>query len=697
MRRSPWARARLALAVSALLLLATPTAGAVVPRIDTADVLRYWTGSLTATRTVHAEGPGDFVKDATERFVGQVRTIEGAASGQAVLQVTDAGIEFTQTNLETSGTCAGQVLTSHRATVAGSLLPNQQVGVWIGRPRDPLSGIPTGATILSVPDGTNLDAHYQTKSDPFCDQPGSTFADSLGPPWVGICSGTDPNHWMPLPAPVLLADQKTLQIKGTRTVNCAYPGVDETDTMQVVIDVLGTLDPPVEYPLTAKLGAIGSGKGTIVGGTIKCGVGGVVCSQLYQKGATAVLAALPSTTSRLSRWEGCDVVVGQQCRVAMTRARSVRAWFIYDFAGQAAEPSIDLFDAARKAEIAQNGADGAHDGAIGCGLSAAALAGLAVTGPVVVVGAEAGSLVDQIGGQLIEETLGNCLQGTLDTITNGVLLEIDPPDPNWRKAAFAERITRATVRGCKLPRNCKKVLAARRRLVDASTRVTELQEALAVAANRFGNASGAADKRGRLLHRASMRALSGMLADATTLRDRRGRELAKQLRAGRVRSIVIPKAAAVKALGRRARGTPKAAVNRLLRKRLVVSAAAVHTAIGTQIAGVTPQRVDLLAELRSRTATGAMRRTAGALTVADLALLLDTFHADRRTKTAVRLRHEALMAKVLTCTAAAPTHLRALAKDVAAKTGIGGEPGRLLAYVARKLAAKGRPTGPACR
>ncbi len=160
--------------------------------------------------------------------------------------------------------------------------------------------------------------------------------------------------------------------------------------------------------------------------------------------------------------------------------------------------------------------------------------------------------------------------------------------------------------------------------------------------------------------------------------------------------MAIPKKVAAAALQKRGATTPKSAIHRLLRKRLVTSAAAVQTAIKAQAALVKPVRIDVLAQLRQPSKTAAMRRTAGALTIADLAILLDAFHADLRSKSAVRARHEKLMDAVLACNSSSAAQLRALAKDVSAKTGLGGEPGRQVAYVARKLAAKGKPSGPAC-
>ncbi len=695
MRRNGRRGARLLVCVVLALCALASSASAAVPRsVSTADVKRYWTGSLSATRSLHDETV-NFSITATESLAGHVRTPEGLDSGAAVLEVNAAASNVTATHLDTTtGPCGGQHVTSSNRTV--SFPPNQSIGVWIGHPRDPGTGVP-GPISLTTPNFANEDVKIRVAlTPPPCDRPPSVLDDTMAPPWMNTCSGTGPNQWMPLPAPTLMPDRKTLHIQGTQTVSCLSPGQTGEESLTVQLDVFGTLDPPVEYRLTTAVGFVGSGRGTITGGGIGCGVGAALCSQAYVKGATVVLAALPSATSRFERWEGCDVVVGQQCRVVMSRARSVRAWFSYDFVGQAAEPVTDLFDAKRKAEIAQNGADDALDGAVGCGLTALTLGGAAAGAPVIATGAGASAALTDVGLKVVEESLGNCATGTLGTMYNGLLLKIDPPDPNWQRAAFAERMTRAKVRGCKLRRGCTKILAARRRLVDAATRVTELQEALAVAANRFGNASGKADKRGRLLHRATMRATSGMLADALALRDRRGRELVKQLRAAGVRSMAIPQRATTAALKQRAKGTPRSAIARLLRKRLVTSAAEVHAAIAAQAAAVRPARIDLLAQLRATTKTAAMRGTAAALTTGDLAVLLDAFHADLRSKTAVRVRHERLMDAVLSCNSASAAQLRALAKDVEKKTGLGGEPGRQVAYVARKLAAKGKPKGPAC-
>ena len=88
--------------------------------------------------------------------------------------------------------------------------------------------------------------------------------------------------------------------------------------------------------------------------------------------------------------------------------------------------------------------------------------------------------------------------------------------------------------------------------------------------------------------------------------------------------------------------------------------------------------------------------SAAALTVDDLSVLLDAFHADLGVAQAVRRRHATTLSGALRCDAGSPAALRALATDVEAKTGIGGEPGRQLAFVARTLAGKGLKPGPAC-
>ena len=148
----------------------------------------------------------------------------------------------------------------------------------------------------------------------------------------------------------------------------------------------------------------------------------------------------------------------------------------------------------------------------------------------------------------------SCATGLAGTIYNGLLLKIDPPDPQWRKVALAERFPRAAVTPCR-PRGarCAAVDRARRDLLDANARLLELQEALAVAANRYGNAVNAKDLPTQALQQATMRATSRLLADATARRNLRARVLVQRLRGLGVRSATMPKAAAA-ALRARAAG-----------------------------------------------------------------------------------------------------------------------------------------------
>lgn len=703
MRRRPWRSGVGALAAAFGTFLAVATSAAAV---TTTDPTRYWTGSLSVTRTANAEDQFGATVAETYKMVGHVRSPalhpRTGTDGSSILEVGEVVDEWTfSRQADILSPCFSNRVTSTHSVTPGSLAAREEVDIWIGRPLDVLDGSLSPQTVVTVPGGADETVAYRLTSTPGCGEPIREESSVRGPPFHdGACSGTDPYRWLPLPAPTLLPDG-SLQIAGTRVTDCKYAVATETinDTMTVTIDVIGTLTPPVEITLTAAVGVIGGGRGRI-SGSIDCGIGlPAACSQQFAYGATAKLAALPSETSKFQRWEGCDSTINQQCTVTMTRVRSVRAWFGYDFVGQAEPPPDGLFDLDRKIEIASSGAENAQNGAIGCAATALVIGTAGLGGEVLGVGvAGSGASLSELGAKLAEETIGSCVQGVLGTIGNGVLLTIDPPDPNWRKAAFAEFLPRAKVSGCRLRRACTRILAARRRLVDTSTRVAELQEVLAVAANRYGNALGHADKPGLLVHRATMRATSGMLAAAIAVRDRRRAELAKHLRAAGVRSLVIPKRAARAALRQHAkgRGIPKAAIDRLLRKHLVTSAVEVRAAIRAGAGKTKATRLDILALLRRKTPTTAMRSAAAALTVADLAILLDAFHADRSTPAAVRVRHEELMAAILRCDAVSAANLKLLAKDVEAKTGLGGEPGRQVAFVARRLAAKGRPAGPAC-
>ena len=435
-----------------------------------------------------------------------------------------------------------------------------------------------------------------------------------------------------LPDPVPQQDG-TVKLVANQTTTCttsAVPPATATETVTVSTDLIGRPAPPSteSVRLTVVPGAIGSGRGRITGsGGLDCGSGAIVCSHSFPVGTAVRLAALPTATSLLGHWEGCDEALSQQCTLTMTGSRTVSAVFVYDFVGQSEPPSDDLFDPDRKIELADAGAEAAKKGAIGCGATAAVVGTAAAGGVILGVGAVgAGAGLSEFGGKLIQETLQNCAEGFLGTIYNGVLLKVDPPDPDWRRAAYAERIApeKVTTR-CKLRQGCKRLTQARKALAAANARVAELQEALAVAANRYGNAVGFKDQRGKLLHRASMRAYSGMLADAIVLRDRRGAELARAIRAAGIKKLVLTKKGARRALAVRAKGggVPAATTARLLRKHLITSAAAAKAQLRAEARRTKPAMVDVLALLRRPTKVTRMRADAARLTVADLHLLVD--------------------------------------------------------------------------
>ena len=111
-----------------------------------------------------------------------------------------------------------------------SVAPNQSVGVWIGRPRDPLAGNATAATILTRPNVANQNIFTRVALDAPCDEADSVFDSTTAAPWIGSCSGIDPYQWMPLPAPTLLPDGTTLRVQGSRTGRAACIRVIPTVT-----------------------------------------------------------------------------------------------------------------------------------------------------------------------------------------------------------------------------------------------------------------------------------------------------------------------------------------------------------------------------------------------------------------------------------------------------------------------------------
>lgn len=68
----------------------------------------------------------------------------------------------------------------------------------------------------------------------------------------------------------------------------------------------------------------GAGTGTVTGSGINCGSD---CTEEYDRDATVVLTATPSTGSNVESWAGCDAVVNNTCTVNVSSDRSVTVTF----------------------------------------------------------------------------------------------------------------------------------------------------------------------------------------------------------------------------------------------------------------------------------------------------------------------------------------------------------------------------------
>lgn len=505
-----------------------------------------------------------------------------------------------------------------------------------------------------------------------------------------------------LPEPVMNADG-TVTISGSSHMNCSGPINDgeRVGRQTYTVDLTGTPYPPrPPDPRALTVVVHGTHHGKVVGAqTISCGLGDDRCSAALTKGSEVRLAALTGDAGRFIEWSGCDEATGQSCLLTLDSDRTVHAWFGYDFVGQWEPPADGLFDLDRKAEIAGNGAKSAFTGATGCGLSAGALATVPLGGGLIVAGA--GGVATRWSALMqkaVEETVGNCATGLAGTIFNGVLLKIDPPDPDWRRVALADRFPRAKAPRCRLGKACAAVTRALRKRLAADARVLELQEALAVTANRYGNAVNANDEQIQAQHQATMRATSGLLADAYTTRNRSSAALARALRAAGIRSVTIPKNVVAKSLraARRPRAVPKAVVARLLRKHLIVHKREVAVALRTSARG-RAKKIDVLQALKRPVATRQMRAAAGELTLADVARLLEAILRDNDTPKEVRERYTGQLDLALRCDDGSRTALRALTVAITGRNGLPGEAGLLLAAAVREVATHDLRRDEACQ
>ena len=470
----------------------------------------------------------------------------------------------------------------------------------------------------------------------------------------------------------------------------------------MAVDLTGTpagdAPPPVvgmDHALQVEVNAPQHGSVAGADGAIACGRGQAACGATVPGGADVRLAALPSEAGRLILWQGCDRALGQSCLLSMTAPRTVRAWFGYDFLGPWEPPPDGLFDPARKAEIAGDGASSARTGAVGCALTAGLIGTGGSSGVIVAGAAGVATRWSALVEKALEETVGNGLTGLGGTIDNGVLLKVDPPDPDWRRVALAQPFRPRRPASCRLA-GCAPVTRALRTPGAAGARVTAFQEAIAVAANRYGNAVGARDAEAQALHQAAMRATSGMLAAAEARRARAAASLARAFRAVGIRRIATPRATAARAQRAQAagRGVPRALTARLLRRHLITHAREVR-ALVLATAPCRAVAIDWLATLRRPAPTRRMRAAAAELTLGDLGRLPHSAHRDADTPDAAA--HQEQLARALQCDGGAAAALGRLAGQVGAAGGIRGEAGRLVAAAALEVARHDLRTDEACR
>lgn len=454
---------------------------------------------------------------------------------------------------------------------------------------------------------------------------------------------------------------------------------------------------PVTGKLTLRVETTRNGRVTGLGGLIDCGGGGTKCTASLDGGTPVRLAALGAQYTKPGFFIGCDTANTENpCLLTMNGDRLVSHTFLLDPSAFYPPEPPTLLGTSRKIEVAAAGADAARGGFVGCISSA----GLLALGPeALVAGVTAGTRYQTLVKALLEETVGSCAQGVAGTVYYGVLLKVDPPDPAWRNVALPTRFPASAVPRCTLPRNCPAVRSAWIVHAAAHRRVTELREAVAVAANRYGNAVTANDVAMRRVHRATWRALGGLLASAVAAESKAGATLAAQLRrAGLTRFVVpAPKVARALVVAAAGRGIPAASVTRALSKRLVASRSAAIRDIRVQAKRTKAASLDVLRSLAAPERTVALRRDAAGLTLLDLQVMLERLHVDRATPAAAQSRQLAFLAAAWRCDAGTAPALRGLAADARSTAGgLGTEAGGLMSYVATLLAARGPAQGAGC-
>lgn len=491
-----------------------------------------------------------------------------------------------------------------------------------------------------------------------------------------------------------------LHFAGTVTSPCSFTSVGATsDSLTLTVDLTGTpVRAPVDivevyHPLT--VGVNGPQYGSIYGleGAISCGLGQLLCDTKVLQGSSVRLAALRGEAGTFVMWLGCDRTLGMACFVDMPYGRTVAAWFAYDFMGQWEPPPDGLFDAGRKAEIAASGASFATRGSVGCFSTAAILASRG--GAAVPEASLAAGLGPAALWKVFQQSVVNCGAGYAMTVYNGVLLKIDPPDPHWQRIALSEPFAVAKVAKCPLKRGCKAYTKAAKSLAAADARLQELQEAIAVAANRYGNAVNEKSPETQAMHQATMEATSGMLADAYLQRNAASKSLAAAFRSAGIRKLVIPQKLMAASMKRVKAGTgvPKAVIDRMLRRKLIASAKDLPALVGSA-SPKKAKRVDLVAELARPMPIERLRTEQARLTMADVALIARGVLSEGNLDTNYAVAISEMVSSAMDCGPDAYKDLYAL--GALAKRWIPGERGLLLGAAANEVARHKLEADPAC-
>ena len=128
-------------------------------------------------------------------------------------------------------------------------------------------------------------------------------------------------------------------------------------------------------------------------------------------------------------------------------------------------------------------------------------------------GTAAAAEVALLGSTAASQVFTDCVKGALLTGALGMLLKVDPPDPDFRAVGYPEAIPGAKGKRCRLRRGCEELNRAARRMASTGRRSASLVEAAAVAGNRYGNAVTARDARVQHVQRAAFTILLNLAAD----------------------------------------------------------------------------------------------------------------------------------------------------------------------------------------